>query len=145
MPVFLADYGVFYFRKVFDLASVPGEFIVHGSADNRYELYVNGRRVTLGPAWGDLHHWRFESLDIAPYLTEGENIIAAQVVNFGHLRAVSQISYKSGFILQGNSEREALLRKRKYRAEVFIRCCEANRTRSGILYLPSFWKTIRQW
>ena len=105
----LTAHGVFYFRKIFDLASVPGEFIVHGSADNRYELYVNGRRVTLGPAWGDLHHWRFESLDIAPYLAEGENIIAAQVVNFGHLRAVSQISYKSGFILQGNSEREALL------------------------------------
>ena len=105
----LTAHGVFYFRKIFEMSSVPDAFIVHVSADNRYELYVNGQRVTLGPAWGDLQHWRFESLDIAPYLVAGENIIVAQVVNFGHLRAVSQLSYKTGFILQGNSEREAFL------------------------------------
>ena len=105
----LTAHGVFYFRKVFDLPSVPSEFVVHVSADNRYELYVNGERVTLGPAWGDLTHWRFESLDLAPYLVEGRNIIAAQVVNFGHLRAISQFSFKTGFMLQGNSEREAFL------------------------------------
>ena len=105
----LNAHGVFYFRRVFELTAAPKNFIVHVSADNRYELYVNGERVALGPAWGDLHHWRFESLDIAPYLKAGQNIIAAQVVNFGHSRAVSQFSHKTAFILQGSSAREAFL------------------------------------
>ncbi len=103
------SYGVYYFRKIFELSSKPQQFIVHVSADNRYELYVNGQRAVLGPSWGDLHHWRFESIDIAPYLKEGENIIAAQVVNFGALKAISQFSFKTGFILQGDSEIESML------------------------------------
>ncbi len=105
----LSDYGVFHFRKIFDLAEKPDKFIVHVTADNRYRLYVNGTPVVLGPAWGDLHHWRFESIDIAPILQEGNNIIAAQVVNFGYLRPVSQMTYKTGFLLQGDSDKEAVL------------------------------------
>ena len=35
-------YGVYHFRKSFDLEVVPSRFIVHVSADNRYKLYVNG-------------------------------------------------------------------------------------------------------
>ena len=105
----LNGYGVFHFRKTFDLEEKPDKFIVHVTADNRYRLYVNGTPVVLGPAWGDLHHWRFESTDIAPLLKKGNNIIAAQVVNFGYLRPVSQMTYKTGFLLQGDSEKEAVL------------------------------------
>ena len=105
----LNGYGVFHFRKTFDLEEKPDKFIVHVTADNRYRLYVNGTPVVLGPAWGDLHHWRFESTDIAPLLQKGNNIIAAQVVNFGYLRPVSQMTYKTGFLLQGDSEKEAVL------------------------------------
>ena len=35
-------YGVYYFRKDIDLTSVPSEFKIHVSADQRYKLYVNG-------------------------------------------------------------------------------------------------------
>lgn len=105
----LTAYGIFYFRKIFELAKAPEEFIIHVSADNRYELYVNGSRVAMGPAWGDLLHWRFESIDIARHLVKGENVISAQVVNFGHMRAISQFSHKTAFILQGNSEKESIL------------------------------------
>ena len=114
----LNAYGVYYFRKIFNLKEVPGEFIVHVSADNRYELYVNGERVLLGPAWGDLHHWRFDTKDIASFLRPGRNIISARVVNFGHKRAVSQFSYKTGFILQGNSDLESFLNTGKDSWEV---------------------------
>ena len=41
-------YGVYHFRKSFDLEVVPSRFIVHVSADNRYKLYVNGKLVSLG-------------------------------------------------------------------------------------------------
>ena len=102
----LVAFGVFYFRNTFDLSQKPDEFIVHVSADNRYELYVNGEFVCLGPAWGDLLHWRFESVDIASHLKAGKNVVAARVVNFGSHRAVSQFSYKTGFLMQGNGEPE---------------------------------------
>jgi hypothetical protein len=29
------EYGIFYFRKSFDLSEIPVEFIIHISADNR--------------------------------------------------------------------------------------------------------------
>ena len=44
------DAGVFHFRRRLKLAARPGRFVVHVSADNRYLLHVNGRRVGAGPA-----------------------------------------------------------------------------------------------
>jgi alpha-L-rhamnosidase len=50
------DYGVYVFRKSFDLAEKPTRFVIHLTADNRYRLLVNGEAVTVGPARGDLMH-----------------------------------------------------------------------------------------
>ncbi|RYD95558.1 MAG: hypothetical protein EOP54_15595 [Sphingobacteriales bacterium] len=97
-------YGVYYFRKQVELASKPGKFVIHVSADNRYKLYVNEKLVSLGPASGDIAHWNFEMVDIAPYLISGKNIIAAQVWNEGDWRPEAQISLRTGFILQGSAE-----------------------------------------
>jgi alpha-L-rhamnosidase len=99
-------YGVFLFRKTFDVRKVPSSFIVHTSADNRYKLFVNEKLVSIGPARGDMYYWNFETVDIAPYLIEGNNIIAAKVWNEGHLRPEAQISWRSGFILQENTGTE---------------------------------------
>jgi len=59
--VSLTDYGVFHFRKTFDLQAQPDEFIIHVSGDNRYRLFVNGEEVCKGPARGDLAHWLLTS------------------------------------------------------------------------------------
>jgi hypothetical protein len=96
-------YGVYHFRRTFDLAERPASFVVHVSADNRYQLFVNGRRVACGPARGDLFHWRYETIDLAPHLMAGRNVIAAAVWNFGDLAAEAQITYETGFMLQGGS------------------------------------------
>jgi hypothetical protein len=53
------DYGVFHFRRAIDLPSKPAVFVVHVTADNRYQLFVNGARAAWGPARGDLYHWRY--------------------------------------------------------------------------------------
>ena len=74
------DYGVFLFRRSFELDSVPEKYTVYVSADNKYKLYVNGEEVGEGPARGDLNNWRFETIDIAPYFKKGKNVVAAQVV-----------------------------------------------------------------
>jgi len=103
------DYGVFHFRKSFELKEKPQEFIIHISADNRYRLFVNGKAVCLGPARGDLEHWTFESIDIASFLNSGKNIIAAVVWNFGELKPWAQFSIKTAFIVQGNSSYEEIV------------------------------------
>ena len=103
------DYGVYHFRKSFSLNEISQQFIIHVSADNRYKLYVNDSMVSFGPAKGDLYHWNFETVDIAPYLIKGKNIIAAVVWNFGDEKPVWQISYQTAFILQGNTKAEEIV------------------------------------
>src|SRR6266705_28491 len=71
------EYGVYYIRRTFDLPAKPERFVVHASGDNRYQLFVNGERVAWGPARGDLFHWRYESVDLAPYLVAGRNLLSA--------------------------------------------------------------------
>ena len=102
------EYGVYYFRRSFDLAAKPERFAVHVSGDNRYQLFVNGRRVSWGPARGDLFHWRYETVDLAPYMVAGRNVIAAVVWNFGELAPEAQITLQTGFVLQGDGEAERI-------------------------------------
>ncbi len=96
-----SGYGVYLFRKSFNLQNKPDSFLIQVSADNRYKLFVNEKQVSLGPARGDLEHWNFETLDIAPFLHAGLNTLAAEVWNEGAWRAEGQISLRTGFILQG--------------------------------------------
>jgi len=107
------DYGVYQFRKAFSVSDNPSSFIVHVSADNRYKLFINGRFVSLGPARGDIFHWNYETVDLAPYLQIGTNVIAATVWNYGDMRPEAQITYQTGFILQGNSDKENLINTNK--------------------------------
>ena len=106
-------YGVYQFKKDFDLPAKPSSFIIHASGDNRYKLYVNGNIVSVGPARGDIFHWNFETVDIASYLQQGQNIIAALVWNDGELKPEAQISYRTAFILQGNSSAEEMINTNK--------------------------------
>lgn len=101
------QYGVFHFRRVLSLARVPATFVVHVSADNRYRLFVNGQQVAAGPQRSDLMHWRYETLDLAPYLRVGRNVLAALVWNWGAERPVAQFSYRTGFLLQGDGAAES--------------------------------------
>ncbi len=106
--VSLQEYGVYHFRKKINLDQFPANFLVHVSADNRYKLYVNGEYIGKGPARGDLYNWRYETYDLAPYFKNGDNVIAAEVWNFGKHIPWAQISLKTGFVLQGNSEVEEI-------------------------------------
>jgi len=70
---------VLHFRREVSLADVPDAYRVRVTADNRFVLYVNGRRVAAGPSTGDVAHWREEQIDLAPFLSKGQNIVAAVV------------------------------------------------------------------
>lgn len=105
----LKEYGVYKFRKSFTLDAKPETFIVHVSGDNRYKLFVNGTEVSQGPARGDLYFWNFETADLAPYLVAGHNVVSALVWNDGRYKPEAQITYLTGFILQGDDPEEAIL------------------------------------
>ena len=102
------DVGVFYFRKELDLSSAPAHFWVHVSADNRFLLHVNGQYAGEGPSRGDLFHWRFETIDLAPMLHAGKNILAATVWNFGTRAPIAQMTNQTGFMLQGDTAAEEI-------------------------------------
>ena len=101
-------YGVFHFRKKIKLPAKPSSFIVNITADNRYRFFVNGKPVCMGPARGDLYNWYFETVDLAPYLQQGDNILAALVWNMGEFAPVAQVSNQTGFLLQGNEEADSI-------------------------------------
>ena len=103
----LREPRVLHFRKSLQLAATPDHYVVHVSADNRFILYVNGHRVGDGPARGDLAHWRYETFDLARYLTPGANLLAATVWNFGIYAPVAQITDRTAFLLQGDGPVEA--------------------------------------
>ena len=102
-------YGVYYFRKTINLPAKPARFIIHVSADNRYKLYVNGTLVSLGPTRGDYYFWNYETVDLASYLVAGKNTVAALVWNEAEFRPEAQISFRTGFIVQGDSPAEEIL------------------------------------
>ena len=103
------DYGVYHFRRAFDLPDKPSSFVVHVTADNRYQLFVNGERVAWGPARSDLNHWCFESVDLAPRLKAGRNVLAALVWNFGEYAPEAQVTHRTAFLVQGDSARERVV------------------------------------
>lgn len=79
---------------------MPAALPVQVSADNRYELFVNGERVSFGPAKGDLITYKYDELDIAPFLRPGKNVLAALVFNMGADKPMAFLSVQTAFMLR---------------------------------------------
>jgi putative heme-binding domain-containing protein len=72
------------FRKSFNL-TVDAEAKVEISADDTYELFINGRRVGTGKSSRQL-----DAYNIAPFLIKGKNTVGVRVVNtMGNTAAVA--------------------------------------------------------
>ena len=92
------------FRKKINILEVPDRFQVKISADNRFKLFVNEELVGIGPSIGDLQHWNYEVVDLAPYLKNGSNTIAVEVWNEGAFKPVNQFSYRTALLIQAHEE-----------------------------------------
>jgi hypothetical protein len=103
------SFGVYLFRKSFNLNEVQGKLVIHISADNRYNLFVNGQRVCYGPAKGDLQTYKYDIVDIAPYLQSGENLLAALVYNGGDDKPLAFFSVQTAFMLRSEEEKFSFL------------------------------------
>ena len=104
-----AAFGVYHYRKQFDLPEKPGRFVVHVTADNRYQLFVNGNRVSWGPARGSLFRWQYETVELSPWLKAGRNQVAAVVWNFAQYAPEAQVTNRTAFLLQGDTDKERVI------------------------------------
>lgn len=100
------EYGVYLFRKSIELTVAPQRFVVHVSADARYRLWVNGRSVMFGPQRGSPAAWRYDSIDLAPWLHAGTNVLAARVWSYGEFDPLAIMTARTGFLLQGDTGAE---------------------------------------
>jgi putative heme-binding domain-containing protein len=64
-----------YFRKAFEVGSVESAR-VHGTADNRFVLFVNGQEAARSDDW-TAPVW----VDLKPYLQPGRNVLAVEAQN----------------------------------------------------------------
>lgn len=98
-----------HFKRIFTPVQPCKHFIIHVSADNRFVLYLNGKRVGTGPARGDLAHWRYETFDLASGLLPGKNTLSATVWNFGVYAPLAQVTDRTAFLVQGDSDLESMV------------------------------------
>ncbi len=90
-----------YFHRTVELPAEPRRAVVRISAESRYTLYVNGRRIHHGPARSFPSHQSFDTLDLTGALDMGRNAICAVVHQFGVPTFQSVYRDVSGFILDG--------------------------------------------
>jgi len=100
------EYGVYLFRRTLDLAQKPERFIVHVTADARYRLFVNGQSICFGPQRSDAWVWHYESVDLAPFLHQGINVIAARVLSYGEATPYAITAMRTSFLMQGDTVAE---------------------------------------
>lgn len=84
------------YRKRFTLTE-GATIRVHVSADERYELFLDGTRVGRGSERGDAFHWYFETYDLD--VSAGEHALVARVWAQGTEAPFAQMSVQPGFIL----------------------------------------------
>ncbi len=74
------------FRKTVNLESVPQSLSAKIAVDSKYWLWINGKLVVFegglkrGPSPVGIY---YDTIDIAPYLSNGQNVIALLVWHFG--------------------------------------------------------------
>lgn len=67
------------------------------SADERYELYLNGVQLGFGPERGDARLWYYETLKVTA--VPGEHQLTARVWALGEMAPTAQMSVRPGFAL----------------------------------------------
>lgn len=91
------------FRKNIELDAVPDEAITQIACDSKYWLWINGEMVVFegqlkrGP---NPENTYYDEIDIAPYLKEGENLIAVLLWYFGKDGFSHNSSGEAGLVFQ---------------------------------------------
>ena len=119
------------FRKEVTLESVPQTLTACIAADTKYWLWVNGRMVVFegglkrGPRPQSTY---YDQVEIAPYLVEGDNVIAVLVWHFGKNGFSHAGSGTAGLFFQAVGEGVEICSDRTWQCALY----EAYQTAEGI-------------
>ncbi|HEX8550349.1 MAG TPA: alpha-L-rhamnosidase C-terminal domain-containing protein [Abditibacteriaceae bacterium] len=94
------------YRKTFTL-DANQTLRAHVSADERYELFLDGERVAMGSERGDTDNWFYETFDFS--LTAGEHTFVALVWSVGEERAYAQATARHGWLFSPQSDEHIAL------------------------------------
>lgn len=107
--------------KKVSLDIIPDELIADISADSKYWLYINGKTVVFegsvkrGP---DKNSGYYDSIDIAPYLKEGENSICALVWFWDNETSYSYSgSGQGGFIFEAKNSDISIISDKSWKVK----------------------------
>jgi hypothetical protein len=102
------------FRRQFEASASP--LRIHVSADERFELFLDGQRIARGPDRSDVEHWSYATYDLR--LLPGSHRLEALVWSIGPYAPVAQMSWRGGFILKAEGDYDAQLTTGKAAWEV---------------------------
>lgn len=102
------------FRKDFEATELP--LRIHISADERFELFLDGQRIARGPDRSDVEHWCYSTYDLR--LAPGMHRLEALAWSIGPYAPVAQLTWRGGFILKAEGSYDALLTTGKAAWEV---------------------------
>lgn len=80
----------------------PAEIRAHVTADERYELFLDGQRAARGSERGSLERWFYESYDLS--LSAGDHTLVARVWSLGSRAPWAQMSAYHGFLFAAEGE-----------------------------------------
>jgi len=89
------------YRRRFSLNQAT-QVRLHVSADERYELYLDGELAGRGPERGDADNWYYETYDLP--VGKGDHVLVARVWSLGKLAPFAQMSVQPGFLLSPQAE-----------------------------------------
>ena len=107
--------------KKVTLDKVPEELVAHISADSKYWLYINGKNVVFegnvkrGPRKNSGY---YDSIDIAPYLSKGENSICALAWYWDDETSYSyESSGQGGFIFEAIGDGVSIISDKSWKVK----------------------------
>ena len=102
-----SDYTVCRFRGKFTVGAEQ-RIKIDVSADSRYLLYLDGKRLGRGPARSDLRHYVYETYE--PHVGPGEHVLAAMVVHYAQDGSpVAEMHDRAAFVLQATDAKGSVL------------------------------------
>ena len=93
------------FRKSFEATAAP--LRIHVTADERFELFLDGQRIARGPDRSDVEHWCYATYEIQ--LAPGKHQLEALVWSIGPFAPMAQLTWRGGFVLKAEGDYEKQL------------------------------------
>ncbi len=105
---------VLRFRKEFTAGAAP--LRIHVTADERFELFLDGVRIARGPDRSDVEHWAYATYEIG--LAPGPHKLEALAWSIGPHAPCAQLTWRGGFLLKAEGAYDKLLSTGKAAWEV---------------------------